>query len=443
MKKTLVFGFLALSLCSAGCTATRSGVQQLQEPRAVTVVDYTPSIVEVRKAIFAGVHAAKWRAQDRAPGLVFATNRWRGSQVTLAIDYTATTYTILYKDSTDDDYSAASGNIPQDFPRWASFIAKNIDEKIAVLGKESQAQIKAFPRIAPVLPGEPVSLEGQADVDSFKLKNTRDNSITTRFDAQDKAVIPVGDSQKQEVLSTNEIPSQSQDVEERDLAEPALLEQENTPTASAPLLERNQAKNEEKSVEPKQDAAPTQVVTKAKTSTTPLSSLEPLPTASSPSSDTAHAPQYIAPPSQLSVQSPPVIKAMPVNLLVPEHDMPKTPTNVREEKVEKQNTLPQQAPESSAKSSVNPIEEPSAKSPAKSSVSPPAQEPAVAPPLAPISAPQQEQPSSHIQSKVQDVPVVVRAMPVQLLVPKAQEAEGQNLHNKPVPSESTQPSSQQ
>ncbi len=199
MKKRIWLMCLLAMTSSWGCTASRSTVQ-VQEPRAVVVAEYTPSIVEVRDAIFSGIHAAKWRAQDRAPGLIYATNKWRGEQVLLEVDYSATAYTIRYKDSTDEDYSEQSGNIPQDFPRWASFIAKNIEEKIAVIGIQAAVEIKAFPRIAPALPGEPTILESHEDIESFKRKKD-----STRFDTNDKASVLVKNTDDASVEKNMEI----------------------------------------------------------------------------------------------------------------------------------------------------------------------------------------------------------------------------------------------
>ncbi len=449
MKKIVIFGLLALSICGMGCTATRTGIQQTQEPRAVTVADYTPSIVEVRKAIFSGVHAAKWRAQDRAPGLIYATNRWRGSLVTLAVDYTATTYTVLYKDSTDDDYSAESGNIPKDFPRWASFIAKNIDEKVALLGQEAQAQIRAFPRIAPALPGEPVTLEGKEDVDSFKLENRRDDSLSTFFDAQDRATVPVGGSQEQvkdvslpkvgPAQNSTKNSAQNPTVEERELDDPMTLEQEDMPVAPAPISKEKKVVNPTPSQDIEAESAPKKMTTSA----TPLSSLTPLPTASSKTVDKAQelenaspVPSNAEPSDEQSVkQSPMVMKAVPVNLLVPEHAAPKVeqPVLAEEKDVKEQAAPPVQDDASSAASPVKPSEE-------KLSV-----EPALEP--APISTSPVSTSGPELEpvpvvkpqdSKAEDVPNVIRAIPVQLLVPQSQGSEVQ-----PPQGEAVQDSGQQ
>ncbi len=454
MKKTVILGLVALSLCGMGCTASRTGIQQIQEPRAVTVADYTPSIVEVRKAIFSGVHAAKWRAQDRAPGLIFATNRWRGSLVTIAVDYTATTYTVLYKDSTDDDYSAESGNIPKDFPRWASFIAKNIDEKIALLGQEAQTQIRAFPRIAPVLPGEPVTLEGKEDVDSFKLENKHDGRVNTLFGTQDKATVFVEDSQKQvkKAPLSNSTPAQSPMIEERDLDEPVVSDQENTSSVlPAPVLSApGPMEKKVESVTPSMDATEEVTSKKMTTSTTPLSSLTPLPTASSKVVDRApepervpSAPQKPDPRDEQGLeQSPPVIKAIPVNLLIPENSAPEAehPASDEEKEVKEEATPPVQEDISPVSSSVNPSEKEPLKesslelAPVLISVPAATSGPEFGP--APVVKPQQQ------ASKAENIPNVIRAIPVQLLVPQSQGNEGQNMQDEVVQDETVPLSSQ-
>ncbi len=245
MKKTLILG--CLLLCITACGGTRTSVKQVQEPRAVVVPEYRPSIIEVRNAIYSGVHAAKWRAQDRAPGLIYATQRISGATMTLAIDYTATSYTIYFKDSTDEDYNAASGNVPSNFPRWARFISKNIEEKIAVIGIEASAQIEAFPRIAPSLPGEPVSLEGE-----YAPSETGESGVETRFEHEDKAVVLVQNTQKKELgkaelqplpaKSPEEIPAeetlaeQTPAMAEGHTAQPAVNSEKVADSVQAPVV---------------------------------------------------------------------------------------------------------------------------------------------------------------------------------------------------------------
>ncbi len=295
MKKLLLLGCM-LMLVTA-CAPKRSATEQVQEVRAVTVPEYRPSIIEVRNAIFAGVHAAKWRAQDRAPGLIYATDRWRGSLVTLEIDYTATQYVIRYTTSTHDDYTTESGNIPKEFPRWESFIAKNIDEKIAVIGLEAQIQIEAFPRIAPSLPGEPITLEGKVkDKDDKALsgikspfdpkgasgvlvgkpeKEHKGDEALTALPAAPKAseTIPTSDRGETEPLPVHATESQSTSVQEIQPIAPVMTQEENAtvPNLTEDLLpkeegfsdledkqeikaeEKPKEKPEEKSVEIQED----------------------------------------------------------------------------------------------------------------------------------------------------------------------------------------------
>ncbi len=399
MKKKILLGCALVFICA--CTSTRTSVTSIQEPRAVVVPEYRPSIVEVRNAIFSGVHAAKWRAQDRAPGLIYATQRWRGSTVTLEIDYTATTYAILYKDCTDDDYSSASGNIPTDFPRWAAFIAKNIDEKIAVLGIEAHTEIKAFPRIAPSLPGEPVVLAGEFEAE----KESEEDGIVTRFDDTNKASVLVQDSQDLQKLpqesEEHDLAQESSTVASPAMATPAVASE---PADEAELIQ-------EKELAPSSDATQIQ----------PVEPVKSVPVESMPDAASTPVPTPVPAPAAvpaLTPESTPAPAPEPTPELAP---LPVTESSIKDSEQEQSTQKPSRT--TLGKSVLTPL--------------PTAREQEVpTPELSKKTAPaaQEEQTLG---------PKVTRAIPVHLLAPSAKMPEQGNATDRPADKPADEPAEKQ
>ncbi len=251
MKKYIVVGCLLTLSLHMGCVAKRAPIKVTQDPVAIQLPSYVPTKLEVREAIFAGVYDAGWRPQDRAPGLIYAKKRMYGETVTVEVDYTASSYLIKFTESTDEDYSKKSGNVPRLFSSWAKTLRKHIDEKIALIGTEKPIhQVEAFPRIAPGLPGEPILLEREVQTAEAKRRAQREAEEKLKAEAADKATVPMSDDATDVKAVT--APQESGNLEAPDtpaggalsplpsaLETPSLTPVENNTAASTGVQERD------------------------------------------------------------------------------------------------------------------------------------------------------------------------------------------------------------
>ncbi len=203
MKKYIIVGCLLTLTLHVGCVAKRTPIKATQDPVAIELPKYVPTNLEVRDAIFAGIYDAGWRPQDRAPGLIYAKKRLNGETVTVEVDYTASSYFIKFTESTDEDYSKKSGNVPRLFTSWAKTLSESIDKKVALIGTEKPIhQVEAFPRIAPGLPGEPILLEREVQTAEAKRRAQREAEQNLKAQAADKATVPMSDEATDASIAT-------------------------------------------------------------------------------------------------------------------------------------------------------------------------------------------------------------------------------------------------
>ncbi len=363
MKKYIIISCLLTLALQWGCAGPRTQTVSVTEPMAISLPEYFPSIIEVRDAVFAGIYDAGWRPQDRAPGLIYAKKRISGETVTLEVDYSAASYFIKFTESTDEDYSKKSGNVPKSFASWAKKLHASIEEKIALIGTEKPlSEMKIFPRIAPGLPGEPILLEGEVDPRSTQSRSTK-SGVQTRFEAADQATVTL--TKEEDARAAKSIAPVIQEPTQKTEQDSAQkLEQEDTAPQAEQGLTHDTSEKATQSAMPVSPSVSTSApaaanippATPTSEPVAPATGLTPLPTKVQPQGmentpATAPVSQDRAPVAQEPKAEPPVIRATPVVLAVPNSsDSVKKVTSQPEEatapRVEEESAPRVQTPES-------------------------------------------------------------------------------------------------
>lgn len=112
------FGLLVLfmwTLLAAGCVSTYP-VYNVTEKPVVTVAGKTASLEDVGKAITRAGGTLGWQMKQIEPGYILATLKLREHVAIVDVRYTASAYSITYKDSTNVKYDGA--RIHGNYNRW-------------------------------------------------------------------------------------------------------------------------------------------------------------------------------------------------------------------------------------------------------------------------------------------------------------------------------------
>jgi len=131
-KKAIVLSaIMIMSLCLAtGCMRQAS----LQNPTNLPVVGATGkslSEAQVKQAILAGAKEKGWVARELTPGVVSASLAVRNHLAEVEIPYSSTSYSIIYKSSTNLDYKANDQTIHNQYNNWVNYLRQAIDAQLA------------------------------------------------------------------------------------------------------------------------------------------------------------------------------------------------------------------------------------------------------------------------------------------------------------------------
>lgn len=131
-KKNLILSaLLILSLClAAGCMRQ----SQLQNPTGLTVRGangQTLAEAQVRQAILAGAKEKGWIAREMSPGLITASLAVRSHLAEVEIPYSGSSYSIIYKNSTNLDYNSKDQTIHNQYNNWVNYLRLAIDARLA------------------------------------------------------------------------------------------------------------------------------------------------------------------------------------------------------------------------------------------------------------------------------------------------------------------------
>ena len=113
---------LAMALFVAACTSRP--IMNVTDTPVVTTGDKPIAADQVRNAIISGGNGLGWVMTPVSPGLVSGTLKLRNHLAVVDVRYTAKTFSIAYKDSTNLDYQ--NGQIHKNYNGWI----ENLDREI-------------------------------------------------------------------------------------------------------------------------------------------------------------------------------------------------------------------------------------------------------------------------------------------------------------------------
>jgi len=122
MNSRRILVVLGVALLLAGCT-TRPILNVTDQP-VVTTAGKPVSPDQVRNAIVKAGNSLGWVMTPVSPGLVNGRLALRDHLAVVDVRYTATTYSITYKDSTNLDY--ANGQIHKNYNGWVENLNRDI-----------------------------------------------------------------------------------------------------------------------------------------------------------------------------------------------------------------------------------------------------------------------------------------------------------------------------
>lgn len=137
MRVMLLLAIMALCVFSVGC---RKGAP-IGDVSASTVTAASTPLTEqdVRKAILTACSFRGWQATEVSPGLIEARLMVRNKHtIVVDIPYTATTYSIKYKSSTNMEYDSKSDGsavIHPNYNKWVGTLNSDINTQIIRAGK--------------------------------------------------------------------------------------------------------------------------------------------------------------------------------------------------------------------------------------------------------------------------------------------------------------------
>jgi hypothetical protein len=128
-RRSLPFVALALMLAMmVGCrTAPVKEVNRAPVPASGVTA------TQVRNAIVTAGAGLGWTMQKKSPGLLFGTLNLRSHMARVEIPYSATSYSIRYKDSSNLNYDASEKTIHSNYNGWVSNLNSAIAAALSAL----------------------------------------------------------------------------------------------------------------------------------------------------------------------------------------------------------------------------------------------------------------------------------------------------------------------
>jgi hypothetical protein len=104
-----------------------AAVAMAASPEAITsTVPAGTSIATLEDALIKGSAKTGWRTAKTAAGVMESTLQIRQHTVIVTITYSAASYTITYKDSTNMKYNADKNSIHNNYNKWVRNMDKNV-----------------------------------------------------------------------------------------------------------------------------------------------------------------------------------------------------------------------------------------------------------------------------------------------------------------------------
>jgi hypothetical protein len=86
---------------------------------------------QVRTVILEACRQRGWVAREISPGLISATIQKRKHRAQVEIPYTGTSFSIIYKDSTNLNYHAGKHSIHNQYNNWVDYLRQDIESGLA------------------------------------------------------------------------------------------------------------------------------------------------------------------------------------------------------------------------------------------------------------------------------------------------------------------------
>ena len=121
---------LAVLLLAASCASTRPIVNVTNAP-VVASPAKVASATQVRDAIMRAGKSLGWQMTEANPGLINGRLNLRKHTAVIDVRYSAKTYSILYKDSSNLDYH--NGQIHKNYHGWIENLDRSIQNELAAI----------------------------------------------------------------------------------------------------------------------------------------------------------------------------------------------------------------------------------------------------------------------------------------------------------------------
>jgi hypothetical protein len=128
MKTTIAVILCCLASLFAGCRTS-----PLYEVRDVVASTNLPNATkeDVRKAIIRAGGTLGWQMKDNGPDALTGALMLRGHTAVIDIPYTATSYSLLYKDS--NNLKRSGGSIHSNYNGWIQNLHRSISAQLSTL----------------------------------------------------------------------------------------------------------------------------------------------------------------------------------------------------------------------------------------------------------------------------------------------------------------------
>jgi len=131
-KKIILLSTLMIMslVLAAGCMRQAA----LQNPRNLPVVSASGQSLkeaQVKQAILDGARDKGWVARELSPGVITASLAIRSHLAEVEIPYSGSSYSILYKSSTNLDYRPGDQTIHNQYNNWVNYLRQAINARLA------------------------------------------------------------------------------------------------------------------------------------------------------------------------------------------------------------------------------------------------------------------------------------------------------------------------
>jgi hypothetical protein len=129
MKMRLFVVLAVLVALIAGCRS--APVYNVENAPVVTATGKTATEDDVRKAIIRAGASLGWEMKEMGKGEILGTLHLRNFVSVVSVNYSASSYSITYKDSTGLGYDGK--NIHSNYNGWIQNLQRNINAQLTVL----------------------------------------------------------------------------------------------------------------------------------------------------------------------------------------------------------------------------------------------------------------------------------------------------------------------